>query len=107
MAIYLNNQIQYALYPEINNIKMKAIEHVAVQIKLGPNHITVISTYRPPNAKLPDTINDLTILFTALNKQNHFILSGDLNIDTSKDNHLATQYYDLLQTHHLQQYEII
>ena len=98
--LYINRKLKSEPHNELNNLKFKLLEIVASTITTTQNtKLIIISAYRPPNTSVPQTLEDLEKLLSAVNNQN-VIITGDINIDTGIANQKpeAQNYiYKLLQ----------
>ena len=100
VGLYINRKLKSEPHNELNNLKFKLLEIVASTITTTQNtKLIIISAYRPPNTSVPQTLEDLEKLLSAVNNQN-VIITGDINIDTGIANQKpeAQNYiYKLLQ----------
>ena len=102
VGIYLKSNLSFSLNKDFNNLKLKTLEIIACDVQIMHKNITIVSVYRIPNSKIPESINDITVLFDQI-KDKAIVVTGDLNIDTNSQNSLTNKYLDLLQKFHLRQ----
>jgi hypothetical protein len=104
LAIWVKDTIRYELLENINKLKLKTVEHLAIEIEIGSKKIVIINVYRPPNAKVENSMIDLETLFKAAAELNKPILAtGDFNINLLNDCSITRQYISLLEKYQLHQ----
>ena len=104
VALYISSKFSYVPLECLNNLKLKVFEIIAAKVNLGNKYIYVASLYRPPNAKLEDSFNDLEMILSKIEDQK-VILAGDVNInvDPKSNNKIKDRYLQKLLSNNLEQ----
>ena len=104
IGIFVREKTPYAIEHKISNIKFKFIETIAIIIKEKYNEYVAIGVYRPPNSNIKQALEEFKILLRqAKETKLPFLVSGDLNIDISRKNHITNEYLDIIQYHQCSQ----
>ena len=77
VGLYIKSKYSFSLIDSLNNLVLKKLELLAVKVELGKKYVYVISTSRPPNSSLNDTMEDLDKIFDKIGNHST-IFSGDL-----------------------------
>ena len=91
VGLYIKSNYSFSLIDSLNNLVLKKLELLAVKIELGEKYVNVISTYRPPNSSLSDTMEDLDKIFEKIGHHNT-IISGDFNICLDKQDSIQKKF---------------
>ena len=103
VGLYLNKRHKYTLHETINDLKLEKLEAVAIKATLENTVCTIVSIYRPPNINVSTTLNDLEKILIACGDEKS-IITGDINIDLSKQTNMSKLYLKKLQEHGMQQH---
>lgn len=91
--------------PILKEIKCKNLEICICTVEIHSKPVHVIAMYRAPNtSNFKTSMKDLEKILSALTiLGNQFIISGDMNIDVSKDTSYSDQYLNIIQNFHSRQ----
>ena len=101
-CLYIRDCYTFETLDIINYLELNIIEVLAVRVTLNDKKITIITLYRPPNAKVEESFRDLDKILDKIDDQ-RVIICGDFNIDLYKDNSIKTRYLDKILSHNLYQ----
>jgi len=95
-AIYIRDDISYTTITDLNLEEIDCIESIAILIK----NTAIINIYRPPNGELDSFNSKLEQITTDISRKymrKNILITGDMNIDLLKHNHLGSNnYIDIL-----------
>ena len=104
VGLWIKSSIQSKQIKEISSIKTTSIEFVHALVQYGPKRIIFVSIYRPPQAKVVQSINEISnIIKVCLNQNLPLLISGDFNIDLLKENAVTDRYEDMLLSNQMTQ----
>ena len=84
--MYIRDCYTFETLDMINNLELNIIEVLAVRVTLNEKKITIITLYRPPNAKVEESFRDLDKIFDKIDDQRVLPENLDGFYDKKTDN---------------------
>ena len=101
-GFYLKSKYSYSMVDKINTLKLIILEVLAVKVSMINSNVTIVTVYRPPDARICDSMEDIEKIMSQIDDE-RVIFSGDFNIDVLKYNSTSVKYLDKILSHNLHQ----
>jgi len=58
-GFYLKSKYSYSMVDKMNNLKLIILEVLAVKVSMINSNVTIVTVYRPPDARICDSMEDI------------------------------------------------